>query len=78
MVQRMFSVTTRKVVLTAQKPETRISKKHSAINYHRIREAASGKWIRVAFTSGTSNLEDFSTKILLIGKRKDIIWKLTR
>ena len=37
------------VVLTAQKPDTRLSKKHNAINYHRIREAAAGKWIRVAF-----------------------------
>ena len=35
------------VVLTAQKPDTRLSKKHNAINYHRIREAAAGKWIRV-------------------------------
>ena len=66
------------VVLTAQKPETRISKKHNAINYHRIRGAAGGKWIRVAFESGAINLADFLTKILPIGKRKDIIWKLTR
>ena len=30
-------------VLTAQKTERRLSKKHNAINYHRIREAASEK-----------------------------------
>ena len=65
-------------VLTTQKPETRLSKKHNAINYHRIKEAAAGKWIRVAFESGASNLADFLTKILPIGKRKDILWKLTR
>ena len=56
------------VIFTAQKTETRISKKHNAINYHRIREAAAGKWIRVAFESGASNLADFLTKIILIRK----------
>ena len=66
------------VVITAQKPETRLSKKHNAINYHRIRESTAGKWIRVAFESGANNLADFLTKILLISKRKDIMWKLTR
>ena len=66
------------VVLTAQKPDTRLSKKHNAINYHRIREAAAGKWIRVLLESGASNLADLLTNILPIGKRKDILWKLTR
>jgi hypothetical protein len=66
------------VCLTAQKPETRLNKKHNAINYHRIREAAAAGWIRVAFESGATNLADFLTKILSIGKRKDILWKLTR
>ena len=62
------------VVLTSQKPETRLSNKHNAINYHRIREAAAVKWIRVAFESGASTLADFLTKILPIGKKKDILW----
>ena len=66
------------VVLTAHKPETRLSNKHNAINYHRIREAAAGKCIRVAFESGASNLADLLTKILPIGKREDILWKLTQ
>ena len=66
------------VVLTAQKPETRLSKKHNVINYHRIRKAAAGKWIRVAFESGASNLADLLTKILPIRKRKDILWKMTQ
>ena len=61
------------VILTAQKPETRLSKNHNAINYHRIREAAAGKWIRVSFKSGASNLADFLTKILPIMKGKYII-----
>ena len=65
-------------MITAQKPETRLSKKHNAINYHRIREAAAGKWIHIAFKSGASNLADFLTKILPIEKRKDIMWKMTR
>ena len=45
------------VVLTSQKPERRLSKKHNAISYHSIRKAAAGKWIRIAFKSGASNLE---------------------
>ena len=61
------------VVLATQKPETRIPKKHNAFNYHRIRKSAAGKWIRVAFESGASNLADLLTKILPIGKRKDIL-----
>ena len=66
------------VVLTAQKPEPRLSKKHNAIKYHRIKEAAVGKWIHVAFKSGASNLDDFLTKIQPIKKRKDILRKLTQ
>ena len=66
------------VVLTAQKPETRLSKKHNAVNYHHIRYATAGKWIRVAFKSGASKLADFLTEILSFGKRIDIIWKLTQ
>ena len=66
------------VVLTTQKPETGLSKKHNTINCHRIREATAGKWIFVGFESGASNLADFLTKILPIRKRKDILWKITR
>ena len=66
------------VVLTAQKPDMRLSKKHNSINYHRTREAMAGKWIRVAFESGASNLAYFLTQILPIRKRKDILWKLTQ
>jgi hypothetical protein len=40
------------VCLTAQKPETRLNKKHNAINCNRIREAAAAEWIRVAFEPG--------------------------
>ena len=58
------------VLLIDQKPETRISKKHNAIDYHRIREAAAGKWIHIAFKSGASNLADFLTKILPIREKE--------
>jgi hypothetical protein len=66
------------VCLTAQKPETRLNKKHNAINYNWIREAAAAAWVRVAFEPGATNLADFLTKILPTGKRKDFLWKLTR
>ena len=62
--------------LAAQKPKTRLTKKHNALNYHRTREAATGGWIRVAFKPGISNLVDFLTKTLSVGKRKAILWKL--
>jgi hypothetical protein len=61
------------VCLTAQKPETRLNKKHNAINYNRIREAAATEWVRVAFEPGATNLADFLTKIVSTGKRKDIL-----
>jgi hypothetical protein len=66
------------VCLTAQKPEMRLNKKHNAINFNRIREAAAAEWIWVAFEPGATNLADFFTKILSTVKRKDILWKLTR
>jgi hypothetical protein len=44
------------VCLTAQRPETRLNKKHNAINYNRIREAAAAEWVRVAFEPGATNL----------------------
>jgi hypothetical protein len=47
------------VCLTAQKPETRLNKKHNAINFNRILEAAAAEWIRVAFEPGLTNLADF-------------------
>eukprot|EP00957_Ditylum_brightwellii_P138435 10551736-Ditylum_brightwellii.AAC.1 len=50
------------VVLTAQKPETSLSKKHNVINFHCIRKAVAGKWCRVSFVPGTENLADFLTK----------------
>ena len=74
----MFSVKTSRVVLTAHKPEKRLSNKHNTINYYRVMEAVAGKWICVEFESGMSNLVDFLKKILTIGKRKDILWNLTR
>jgi hypothetical protein len=43
------------VCLTAQKPETRLNKKHNAINYNRIRKAAAAEWVQVAFEPGATN-----------------------
>jgi hypothetical protein len=47
------------VCLKAQKPATRLNKKHNVINFNCIREAAAAEWIRVVFEPGATNLADF-------------------
>jgi len=65
------------VVKSGQKPEARLTKKHNAINFHRIREPVAANWVRIAFESGETNLADFWTKILPTWKRKQILQRST-
>ena len=62
---------------TAQKPEARLTKKHNAINFHRIREAVAAGWCRVAHEAGKTNLADLLTKILPTYKRREFLGILT-
>jgi hypothetical protein len=52
------------VVHNATTPESTLSKKHNAICYHRVREAAAAEIIRVAKEDSKSNLADGLTKPL--------------
>jgi hypothetical protein len=45
-------------------PESVLSKKHNAINYHAIREAVATRIMQVAKEDGDSNLADLLTKLL--------------
>ena len=58
------------VVKNASIPQSTLSKKHNAINYHAIREAVAAKIIRVGKEDGMTNLADLFTKILTADRRR--------
>ena len=60
------------LVITAQRPESTLKKKHNAVNWHRIREAIAMKMARVAKESSETNLADGLTKLLSTLKRRNI------
>ena len=49
-------------------------KKHNAINYHAVREAAAAGILRVGKEDGKTNLADLLTKVLNGKKRWNICW----
>jgi hypothetical protein len=52
------------VVKNASIPESVLSKKHNAINYHAVREAVAAKIIQVSKEDGTTYIADLLTKPL--------------
>jgi hypothetical protein len=58
------------VVKNASLPESTLSKKHNAINYHVVREAAAAGILRSGKEDGETNLADLLTKILPVLRRK--------
>ena len=54
----------RGVVKNTSVPESVLTKKHNAINYHAVREAVAAGIIRVGKEDGTSNLADLFTKVV--------------
>ena len=52
------------VVKNASIPETTLTEKHNAINYHAVREAAAAGILRVGKEDGMTNLADLLTKVL--------------
>jgi hypothetical protein len=52
------------VVKNASIPESVLSKKHNAINYHAVREAVAANILRVAKEDSTTNVADLLTKPL--------------
>jgi hypothetical protein len=61
------------VVKNTSVPESALSKKHNAVNYHAVREAAASKILIVGKEDGTSNLVDLFTKSLTSEKRKALL-----
>jgi hypothetical protein len=57
------------VVKNTSIPESMLSKKHNAINYHAVREAVAAKILRVGKENGDTNLADILTKMLTGEKR---------
>ena len=63
------------VVKNSSLPESTLMKKHNAINYHVVREAAAAGILRVGKEDGTTNLADLLTKVIVGQKRWDLCWQ---
>ena len=66
----------RGVVKNVSIPESMLMKKHNAINYHAVREAAAAGILRVGKEDGETNLADLLTKVLNGEKRWNICWNI--
>jgi hypothetical protein len=66
----------RGVVKNVSIPESTLMKKHNAINYHAVREAAAAGILRVGKEDGKTNLADLLTKVLNGEKRWNICWNI--
>jgi hypothetical protein len=58
------------VVKNTTIPESKLAKKHNAINYHAVREAVAAKIICVGKEDGRTNLADLFTKVLTADRRQ--------
>ena len=65
------------VVKNTSLPESVLSKKHNAINYHAVREAVAAGIMRVAKEDGETNLADLLTKSLNLPKWKRLLGCMT-
>ena len=65
------------MVKNTSRPESCLSKRHNAINYHAVREAAAAQILRVGKEDGETNLADVFTKILAKAKRYELFSCIT-
>jgi hypothetical protein len=65
------------VVKNASSPESTLSKRHNAINYHSVREAVAARIMRVGKEDGETNLADVFTKVLGRIRRYQLFSKIT-
>jgi hypothetical protein len=61
------------VVNSASKIEARLNKKHNAICFHAVREAAAAGWIRVGWEPTGSNIADLFTKMISTEQRRKLL-----
>jgi hypothetical protein len=66
------------VVLNMINPDSKLTKKHAAINYHRVREAIAAKTIRVSKEDTKTNLADCCTKLPDGITLKDLMYRILR
>lgn len=64
------------VVKNTSVPESTLSKKHNAINYHVVREAAAAGIIRVAKEDTATNLADALTKLLAYTRKMSLVGQI--
>jgi hypothetical protein len=62
----------RGVVKNTSLPESTLTKKHNAINYHAVREAVAADILRVGKEDGQTNLADLLMKVLTSDKRREL------
>ena len=61
------------VVKNTSIPESVLSKKHNAINYHAVREAAAAGVLQVHKEDTATNLADLFTKVLPVDRRRELM-----
>ena len=61
------------VVLNTSKPDSTLSKKHNAINYHICREAVAAGIMRVAKEDTLTNIADAFTKLLSYSRKMNLL-----
>lgn len=64
------------VVNSASKVEARLNKKHNAICFHTVREAAAARWIQVCWEPTRSNIADIFTKMLETEQRRKLLRRI--
>jgi hypothetical protein len=65
-----------RVMRNASIPESTLMKKHNAINYHAVREAAAAGILRVGKEDSETNIADLLTKVLNGEKHWNICWHI--
>jgi hypothetical protein len=61
------------VVKKTSVPESVLTKKHNAINYHAVREVAAAGVLEVHKEDTQTNLADLFTKVLPVDRRRELL-----
>ena len=64
------------VVKNTSVPESTLSKKHNAVNYHIVREAAAAGMLRVGKEDTATNLADPLSKLVPYSRKQDLLGKI--